>query len=524
MRSETWLRRSSSSICALAALANFAHAQSAGPLLVTENSVFALGNDAPTLSLDGSELVARETGPYTNPAPTGVHVFVRSAGAWSQQALFSVPNDIGFGLGSSRTNVSIRGTRLVIGVSNGVEAQGDARVSDFSGGSWGPLVLIPNPTDLANFGFSVLTREGLVFVGMPDTSMDFGSVELFRRVGAAWNLLGAFGPSPSGSGVYGTMMIDSGNTWLTASEDQVDVRVRGATAQIWTLQASLIPIGTPTSIAIDGDVAVVGSVQSSPLAYHFVVFERTGSTWTQTATLQSSDIVVGNAGGSSVGVHGDTIYLGLAGAHSNTGVVDVFQRQGGGWAQTARIFPDVPVANGHFGQTLAVDGTTLVVGASASATGATGSVYMFDITSLAQPQTYCTAKLNSLGCLPAIASTGVPSATNPNSFAIGVTNVLNNKSGLLVYSTTGAANVPFQGGTLCLATPLKRTPAQNSGGNSGPPDCSGSYSFDFNAYVQSQINPSLLPGVQVWAQFYSRDPGDPFTVGLSDAVTFTIGS
>jgi hypothetical protein len=319
------------------------------------------------------------------------------------------------------------------------------------------------------------------------------------------------------------MMIDGGDTWLAASLDRVDVRVRGATAEDWTLQASLIPIGSPVSIAIDGDVAVVASQESSPLASHFVVFERTGSNWTQTATLMSSDMVVGSGGG-AVGVHGDTIYVGLGSAHSGSGVVDVFQRQGGGWVLTARIFPDAPVANGHFGRTLVVDGTTLVVGASASSAGATGSVYMFDITSLAQPQTYCTAKLNSLGCLPAITSSGVPSATNPNSFAIGVSNVLNKKSGLLLYSTTGAANIPFQGGTLCLATPLKRTPAQNSGGNSGSPDCSGSYSFDFNAFTQSHVNPSLLPGVQVWAQFYSRDPGDPFTVGLSDAVTFTIGS
>jgi hypothetical protein len=30
--------------------------------------------------------------------------------------------------------------------------------------------------------------------------------------------------------------------------------------------------------------------------------------------------------------------------------------------------------------------------------------------------------------------------------------------------------------------------------------------------------------VQVWAQWITRDPADPFHVGLTDAVTFVIGS
>ena len=70
------------------------------------------------------------------------------------------------------------------------------------------------------------------------------------------------------------------------------------------------------------------------------------------------------------------------------------------------------------------------------------------------PAIYCTAKLNSIGCLPAIASTGVASASAGSGFTVTAANVRNQKSGLLIYSVTGRNNVPFQGGFLCLMTPV----------------------------------------------------------------------
>jgi hypothetical protein len=508
----------------VALFATAAHAQSTGPLSITENSVFALANNAPSLSLDGTTLAARELNPFVGQPPTTAHVFTRSAGAWSELQSFNVPGCGPDGV-SSTMSVSVRGTRLVIGVTDGVEGHGDARISELSGGSWGPLTVVRVPDDFNNFGATVLTREGLVFVGEPDNSIYIDAVHIFRKNSSDWQLAGSlFGPGGS-SHIFGTMLADSGDTLLVAGDKGVDVRVRGATSIQWNHQAFLEPATTfvITSIAIDGDTAVVGYL-GQQTGGRAAVYARTGTTWTLAAPLSGSDTLPNDQFGRSAGIHGDTIYVGAPVANSSQGAVYVFQRQSGTWSGTAKLVPTSPVAIGQFGETLVADGTTLAVGANASSAGATGSLYLFDITSLAPTQTYCTAKVNSRGCLPAINTSGVPGATNPNAFAIGATNVLNNKSGLLLYSTVGAASTPFQGGTLCLATPLHRTPAQNSGGNAGPPDCSGTYSFNFNALVQSGLNPALAPGVQVWAQYYSRDPGDPFTVGLTDAVVFTIGS
>ena len=52
--------------------------------------------------------------------------------------------------------------------------------------------------------------------------------------------------------------------------------------------------------------------------------------------------------------------------------------------------------------------------------------------------TYCTAKINSLGCTPAISGTGVPSASMTSGFTVDVAMVRNQKSGLFFYKANGS--------------------------------------------------------------------------------------
>src|SRR6185295_11899367 len=79
------------------------------------------------------------------------------------------------------------------------------------------------------------------------------------------------------------------------------------------------------------------------------------------------------------------------------------------------------------------------------------------------PTVYCTAKLNSQGCAPAIGSSGSPSAAATSGFVVSATLVLNHKPGLLLYGVSGRAASAFQGGTLCLHSPIRRSTPVNSG-------------------------------------------------------------
>ena len=142
------------------------------------------------------------------------------------------------------------------------------------------------------------------------------------------------------------------------------------------------------------------------------------------------------------------------------------------------------------------------------------------------PATYCTAKINSQGCLPTIGSSGVPSASANSGFVISASNSLNHKNGLLLYSVAGRAASAFQGGTLCIQFPIKRTSAANSGGSLPPTiDCSGVFSIDMCAFASGSLggNPLAalkIPGTLVDTQWWGRDPGfaSPLNSSLSNAL------
>jgi hypothetical protein len=133
--------------------------------------------------------------------------------------------------------------------------------------------------------------------------------------------------------------------------------------------------------------------------------------------------------------------------------------------------------------------------------------------------TYCTGKMNSAGCIPQIASSGTPKVSGTAAFTISCSQVLANRLGLVFYGFASASQ-PFHGGTLCVATPLHRTPPV--GANGSGTGCTGNLAFDFNAWIRSGADPTLAAGETVFAQWWSRDGGAASGDSLSNALRFTI--
>jgi hypothetical protein len=142
---------------------------------------------------------------------------------------------------------------------------------------------------------------------------------------------------------------------------------------------------------------------------------------------------------------------------------------------------------------------------------------------------YCAAKQNSKSCLPSILATGTPSASAGSGFVVSGSSFINNKSCLLFYGTNGQASTAFQGGTLCVKAPIKRTPGTNTFGNPPPNDCSGVPTIDMNLFAVGGLGGTPLAaltvaGTVVDCQWWGRDPGfaAPNNTQLSDGLEYTI--
>jgi hypothetical protein len=146
-----------------------------------------------------------------------------------------------------------------------------------------------------------------------------------------------------------------------------------------------------------------------------------------------------------------------------------------------------------------------------------------EMTTLLDPpaQVYCTAKVNSQGCTPAIGASGAASLTGAHALDITATQIVNQRTGLFLWGLA-PASTPFAGGTLCIATPLHRTAPQSSGGSASGADCTGA--LHFTATTPFVWLNGFELGARLHGQFWYRDGAhsDGTFTGLTDAVSFFV--
>lgn len=133
---------------------------------------------------------------------------------------------------------------------------------------------------------------------------------------------------------------------------------------------------------------------------------------------------------------------------------------------------------------------------------------------------YGAANPNSLECVPQVFASGALSISANSGCTLAATQMLNNKSAMLLWSVR-PAELSFGSGTLLVAPPVRRTVLLNTAGSSGSSDCSGSLSFDLNSYFAS-APPGLAPGSFVFTQYWVRDPGLVGGVYLSSGMRFLL--
>jgi hypothetical protein len=144
------------------------------------------------------------------------------------------------------------------------------------------------------------------------------------------------------------------------------------------------------AVAIDGNTMVVGARRVDCAAGTWCgaayVYEHNGSVWVQKAKLTASDAAASDYLGHSVAIDGDTVVVGASGddypSAESCGSAYVYVKPGGGWVnmtQTAKLTASDQGFSDNFGEAVAIAGNTIAVGAPRDdgAGGNAGAAYVF---------------------------------------------------------------------------------------------------------------------------------------------------
>src|SRR5437588_521914 len=135
------------------------------------------------------------------------------------------------------------------------------------------------------------------------------------------------------------------------------------------------------TLLVGAFTATVGGVASQGAAY---VFNASNGTWSESQKLTASDGGLFDNFGASVALDGSTLVVGANGAtvggNPAQGAVYVFTESNGSWSERQRLTASDGTAVANFGNAVALDGSTALIGADASTVrGNTyqGKAYLF---------------------------------------------------------------------------------------------------------------------------------------------------
>jgi FG-GAP repeat len=261
-----------------------------------------------------------------------------------------------------------------------------------------------------HFGWSVAISGNTIVVGAvchPGTSINWcvgadsggpGAAYVFAESGGTWSQQQELTASDGAAGDWfgESVAVDHSTVVVgaplhkfgrNASQGAAYVFVQSGTT--WSQEAELTSSDGAAgnkfgeSVAVDDSTVVVGAPlhkfgrnASQGAAY---VFVQSGTTWGQEAELTSSDGAAGDEFGWSVAVSGSTAIVGpfshTVGTNAKQGAAYVFVQSGTTWSQQAELTASDGAANDYFGYSVAVSGGTAVVGSPGLVTFIRSSTY-----------------------------------------------------------------------------------------------------------------------------------------------------
>lgn len=302
-------------------------------------------------------------------------------------------------------DVAISGDTVVIGAAgdtvDGQSSRGSAYVFVRSGPTWVFQQKLTGDASegnvFENFGSSVAIDGDTAVIGAPGerigTAFEQGAVYVFVRSGATWARQQKLTEPDPDLGVdrMGEGVAIEGDIIVIESVDAIYIYYRTGTT--WTLnqpKMTIMGIGNNVggSVAIDQERIVVGSVSddingvTDAGAVH--ILERTFSTpWAEVQLIFAPDARANDYFGEDVAIDGDTIVVGVEsadiGTNVNQGSVYIFVRNGSNWSlQQKLVQTDAGGRDDRFGVDVAITNNTVVIGQTNVVFAGRESVYTFD--------------------------------------------------------------------------------------------------------------------------------------------------
>ncbi|HUN24575.1 MAG TPA: SdrD B-like domain-containing protein, partial [Anaerolineales bacterium] len=256
-----------------------------------------------------------------------------------------------------------------------------------------------NASDFAStdwFGYSVAISGDTILVGAPlaniGAATDAGAVYVFKRSGTVWTQEAKLvRTTPTSSDLFGrAVSLETDLAVIGVPQaDPSGISNAGAIAVFtrsgssWTAQVEIDASDKASgdklgdSISVSGNTIVAGSPYANvpfPDTGATYVFTGSGATWTQQVKLYEgypapsfTTVGANDNFGETVSLSGDTLVVGIpkdsSNGYTNNGGAAVFERSGTVWSQVTKLTATPDSSFGNFGEAVAIDGTSIVVGA-----------------------------------------------------------------------------------------------------------------------------------------------------------------
>ncbi len=336
------------------------------------------------------------------------YVFTFNGSTWIQQQELTASDgaaEDGFGW-----SVALSGTTVLVGAilhTVGSNAgQGAAYVFTFNGSKWVQQqeLTASNGAAVDEFGTSVALSGTTGLVGAMENSIGSnqyqGAAYVFTFNGSKWvqqqELTASDGAANDN---FGISVAQSGTTALVgapyhaigSNDTQGAAYVFTFNGSKWVQQQELTANDGAAddnfgiSVALSGTTALVGAIGPNDAQGEAYVFTFNGSKWVQQQELTASDGAAGDYFGYSVALSGTTTLVGAilhtVNSNDSQGAAYVFTFNGSKWVQQQELTASNGVDCYYFGYSVALSGATVVVGAPFSDVGSNnnqGAAYVFN--------------------------------------------------------------------------------------------------------------------------------------------------